>query len=117
MGEHHTSAMPMEVARRALAFGWSRASGVHGGGERAKPRQHSGLDLRFFGGEPLLAFGALEAIAREARDDEGRREVPLRMQVTTNATLLSPARARTLAALGVLVAVSLDGDRAAHDAG
>lgn len=103
MGEHHASAMPREVAWRALDLGLSRAA------------DH--LALGFFGGEPLIAWDLLVDVASRARCLAAARGVGLSLQVTTNATLLTPARAAKLAELGVAVAVSLDGTKEAHDVG
>lgn len=74
------------------------------------------VDLGFFGGEPLMEFPLLQrcvAYARERAIETGTR---LRLQVTTNATLLTDEIARWLRAENFYVGISLDGVRAAHDA-
>lgn len=74
------------------------------------------VDLGFFGGEPFMAYEMLVRVARAARERAEREGRRLRIAVTTNGTLLTEARARELAALGVEVTLSLDGTREAHDA-
>lgn len=73
------------------------------------------LTLGFFGGEPLLAWDLLVATSRAARAAAEATGTPLALQVTTNGLLLTDARARALAELGVWVALSLDGTPEAHD--
>lgn len=73
--------------------------------------------LSFFGGEPLLAWDMLVRVASYARGSAETRGVELVMSVTTNGTLLDDARARMLEELGVYIALSIDGDREAHDLG
>jgi uncharacterized protein len=89
--------MTSETASRAVALAFADGA----------PR----VQISFFGGEPLLAWDELVRSATEAR------AVALVMSVTTNGTLLDEARAATLDALGVYVALSIDGVREAHDAG
>ena len=100
-GEKFDRAMSLETATEALAYAFARARRV---------------DLTFFGGEPLLAYDRLAAIAAAAPGMAAARGATLRMQVTTNGTLLTIARARELSLLGVRTTLSLDGDRAAHEA-
>jgi uncharacterized protein len=95
--------MTSETASRAVAL--AIADGA--------PR----VQISFFGGEPLLAWDELVRSATEARALAEARGVALVMSVTTNGTLLDEARAATLDALGVYVALSIDGVREAHDAG
>ena len=70
--------------------------------------------LGFFGGEPLLEWPLLQRAVRHARAAYGERE--LKLTVTTNGTLLDDEKADWLVAEGVFVAVSLDGNRAMHEA-
>lgn len=72
------------------------------------------LQLTFFGGEPLLEAELLLEIAARARSIADG--VPLVMQVTTNGTLLDAALVEQLGALGVHLAISIDGTRAQHEA-
>lgn len=105
MGEHHPRAMTTDMAKRAvdLAVLRARESGA------------SSLDIGFFGGEPLLAWATLVAVSEHARVRARAADVPLRLQVTTNGTLLDDARVATLTELGVRTTVSIDGVREAHD--
>lgn len=101
MGAHVGRSMPARVAERALAWAFA---------------QERDVDLSFFGGEPLLEWGLLVACARRARELADQRAVHLRLQVTTNGTRLTEQRVDELRRLGVSVAVSIDGIRAAHEA-
>jgi uncharacterized protein len=101
MGAHLRRSMPARVAERALAWAFSQGREV---------------DLSFFGGEPLLEWDLLVACARRAREVADRSAVRLRLQVTTNGTRLTEQRVDELRRLGVSVAVSIDGVRAAHEA-
>ena len=102
MGEHHATHMSEALARRAVDDALDRAPEVQ---------------LSFFGGEPLGAWDLCLAVASHARERAAALGRRLLLQVTTNGTLLTRARAATLAEYGFHVAVSLDGDRAAHERG
>lgn len=102
MGEHHARAMPLAMAERALDLA----------ADHATTTTEGMLDVGFFGGEPLLAWGTLVAIAKRAREKRG---LVTRLQVTTNGTLIDDERARVLADLGVRTTISIDGAAAAHD--
>lgn len=102
-GAKFNRAMPESVARKAVEFAFSD-----------EPKE---VHLSFFGGEPLLSYDRLTASALHARELADARGVAIRMSVTTNGTLLTPARARELHELGVYVALSIDGTKEAHDVG
>ncbi|MCC7541099.1 MAG: radical SAM protein [Deltaproteobacteria bacterium] len=102
-GAKFNKRMPAHVAERALDLAF----------EDDPPR----VELSFFGGEPLLAYDLLVDVAERARARGAQRGTEVRLSVTTNGTLLDDARARTLDALGVHVALSIDGTREAHDSG
>ena len=95
--------MSPEIARRCVDLAFSD-----------EPER---LQLSFFGGEPLLSWKQLVRTARSARERAERTGAELKMSVTTNGTLLTDDRARTLDELGVYVGLSVDGVREAHDAG
>ncbi|MCK2214324.1 FxsB family radical SAM/SPASM domain protein [Actinomadura sp. ATCC 31491] len=83
--------------------------------EHAQANNLSKIDVILHGGEPLLAGAehirhAVETIRRAAGAG-----VTVNVQVQTNGVLLDPVFLETFADLGVLVAVSLDGDREAND--
>jgi uncharacterized protein len=104
LGRSEGGLMSEDVALRALDLLLDESLGA--------PR----LSVVFFGGEPLLNLGLIERVAREAR---GRAEAEGRtvsFHVTTNGTLLTPQAAERLSAVGAAVLVSVDGDRAGHDA-
>jgi len=75
------------------------------------------VQISFFGGEPLLAYEQLVRSAAYAGSEAKARGVDLKMSVTTNGTLLDDAKAAELEALGVYIALSIDGAREAHDSG
>jgi uncharacterized protein len=102
MGGHFRRVMPWDVAARSLDLAF-----------RDDARD---LQVSFFGGEPLLEWDLLVRAAEAARARAAAESKNLRMVVTTNGTLLSPERTRRLADLDVYVALSIDGDREAHDA-
>lgn len=68
--------------------------------------------LAYFGGEPLLEWDLLEDTARQV----SAHGLALEQSVTTNGTLLDRGKALRLGELGVYVALSIDGTRAAHEA-
>jgi uncharacterized protein len=92
--------MVQHVAQGALA--WTFAN-------------HRDVDLRFFGGEPLLAWDLLIECARSARALARSTGSLLRMHITTNGTILDLPRARILRDLGVNLTVSLDGPPHVHN--
>lgn len=104
MGEHHAGRMSWATAERALELGFAAAKGARA------------LDLGFFGGEPLLESEAMLRVARRAREMAGAFGVALRMQVTTNGTLLDDRLVAELKTLGIVATLSLDGTREAHEA-
>jgi uncharacterized protein len=109
-GEKFRREMDWETVTRSLDLLFSAPR------ELTPWRDEAPLDLGFFGGEPLICFEMLERAALEARDRAAREGRRLRLAVTTNGTLVTPARARRLKALDVQVTLSLDGCRAAHEA-
>lgn len=74
------------------------------------------VDLAYFGGEPTLEWNLLVETATQARETAAARGIKLRQSVTTNGTLLTPERVRTLVDLDFYVALSIDGNQAAHEA-
>ncbi|MFA5139152.1 MAG: radical SAM protein [Elusimicrobiota bacterium] len=67
--------------------------------------------INFAGGEPLLEYELVCAVADHLRE----RHPWLMVTLATNGTLLDPARAETLIDKGVRIAVSLDGPREVND--
>jgi uncharacterized protein len=70
----------------------------------------------FFGGEPLLRKDLIALCVAHGLEQGARLDVRPRFKVTTNGLLLDDAFISFCADFGVVVAVSLDGCRAAHDA-
>lgn len=102
-GAKFNKRMPPEIADRAVELAFVDAP--------------SRIQMSFFGGEPFLAYPQLVETARKARERATKAGVELRMSVTTNGTLLDDEKARTLADLEVYIALSIDGDREAHESG
>jgi len=75
------------------------------------------VDVRFAGGEPLLAgrdwLETAFAITREVAGRHGKR---FTLSLQTNATLVTPELARLLAEHDVRIGVSLDGDASINEA-
>jgi uncharacterized protein len=104
-GEKKRVRMPDDVAMRAVELAFASA---HQAGAK--------LQLSFFGGEPLLEAKTVLAIAETARAQSDATGVPLVMQCTTNGTLLDASLVERLDALGVHLAISIDGTRAQQEA-
>jgi len=100
MGAKSKRSMSVEIARAAI--------------EHALVR-HEAVDVGFCGGEPLLEYERLIEIVHLAQRRAQNLDRCLRLQVTTNGTRLTEARARKLQSLGVKMVLSLDGVRWAHD--
>src|SRR5262249_18450781 len=81
-------------------------------------RPYRRLNVGWFGGEPLLALGAIRRLTPQLRDASGRFGAVYTAHVVTNGVGLTPLVARELAEdLDVdLVEVTLDGPPAVHDA-
>ncbi len=103
-GRKFRKVMPDDVAEASLALAFS---GVAPGGQ---------VQLSYFGGEPLLEWDRLVRHARRARELAAERGVKVRQSVTTNGTLLTKERVAELAELELYVGLSIDGNRAAHEA-
>lgn len=69
------------------------------------------LELQLMGGEPLLEYDLVREIFAYASGQAVARGRTLRLGVTTNGLLLTPARSRELGELGATVMLSFDGDR------
>lgn len=69
------------------------------------------LELQLMGGEPLMEYDLVREILAYASGQAVKKEKTLRLGVTTNGLLLTPARAKELGELGCTVMLSFDGDR------
>jgi uncharacterized protein len=94
--------MSFDTARQALAFGARVNAGSCG--------------IIFFGGEPLLARPLITDVVAEGRSMEARGEGRFHFKVTTNGLLMDESFIDFAVANDVLVALSFDGVREAHDA-
>lgn len=72
--------------------------------------------VSFFGGEPLLKFELVREIARYAEKESRRAGLEMNYRLSTNGTLFDEDKLRFCRDHGIVFAVSLDGDRLAHDA-
>ena len=97
------SEMPVQFAVEAI-----RSAVAHGARSVA---------LTFFGGEPLLKAAGMFEILSAARRIESDMRVPVTAKVSTNGVLLTDEVVRQAGRLGLFISLSMDGTRAAQDAG
>jgi uncharacterized protein len=95
--------MSLETARKAVHFVMDLT-----------PREEA-IDFCFFGGEPLLRFSLLKDIVSYANERLGEMQHPVRLNVTTNGTLVNDAVLEFFERERVYLFVSLDGPQAVHD--
>lgn len=74
------------------------------------------LSVAFFGGEPLLGWETMTAVAERVHLLATERGVRRTLHVTTNGTLIDGLKAAALKRYGFSVLVSLDGPEEIHDA-
>jgi uncharacterized protein len=84
-------------------------------GEHVRRHAVPAVHIVLHGGEPLLAGAERLASAARAVRDAVPAGVQVDVRVQTNGTLLEPRVLDTFVEAGILVGVSVDGDRAAHD--
>lgn len=94
--------MSERVADKALEFAFARTT--------------KKLQLGFFGGEPLMEWTLLQRSTERAEELAEQAGIKLVPTLTTNASLVTKERADWLAAHRFFPAVSMDGNRAMHDA-
>jgi uncharacterized protein len=99
---HAGPVMSLETARQALELGARLTDGSCG--------------VVFFGGEPLLYADRIAAIVAEAREMERHQAGRFHFKITTNGLLLDENFLTFSIRNDVLIALSFDGVRAAHDA-
>jgi uncharacterized protein len=73
------------------------------------------LEFGFFGGEPFLRLDLMRRLAARARERAHLKNIPLRLRVTTNGTLLDEAALSFLEENAVALCVSIDGPPKIHD--
>lgn len=103
-GRKYAHAMSQDTAHRGMELGLDEAA-----------RIGCGLDVSFFGGEPLLEWNLLqfchEYLSRRAEEVN----IPVRYGITTNGTLLTQDKLEWMAERDFLIGLSLDGSPAMHD--
>ena len=84
---------------------------------RARERRARAVYVSLYGGEPLLNMRAVRIVLEQTRSLAEARRMEFGAAITTNGALLTPEVVDELAGLGVRGAkVTIDGDRARHDA-
>jgi uncharacterized protein len=99
---HNGEGMSEEVARKALALGSRTSNG-------------SSFGVVFFGGEPLLMKDRIKAIVAHAREMERYQAGRFHFKITTNGVLLDKAFLEFAVRHHVMIGMSFDGIREAHD--
>ncbi len=103
-GGRQAAAMRPQVARAAV-------DRLLAGADRRYP-----VTVGFIGGEPFVGRPLIHDVVAYASERAARLGFDLRFSVTTNATLLTDRDRELLRAHPFAVTVSIDGDRATHDA-
>ena len=99
-GRKYAHAMSRETAERGMDIGLAEVV-----------RTERGLDLSFFGGEPLLEWDLLQHCCNYLKQQAAEQGVRVRFGITTNGTLLTRKRLEWLAEQDFLVGLSVDGSR------
>jgi uncharacterized protein len=89
--------MSMEVARKIVASIFQSSS------------DDEGVDIGFFGGEPLLEFGLLKEIVELIERQPGFDSERVTLSIVTNGTIFSEKIGAYLAEHGILLCLSCDG--------
>jgi uncharacterized protein len=85
--------------------------------ERSLRPGMEGLNIDFYGGEPLLHTKLIEYISSRLGETAGKRGMGFTFTLTTNGTLLNLRTVRKLAGLGLIgVRITIDGPKENHDA-
>lgn len=82
----------------------------------AKSKGRKFLDVDFFGGEPMMAFGTVKKCIERARELEKETGKIFRFTLTTNCTLLDDESISYLISENVSFILSIDGRKETHDA-
>jgi len=102
-GRKEKNLMNVEVAFKAVERG---VNSVREGGV---------LEISFFGGEPLLEVDLLEKIIEYAKELTIRREIDLKIFLTTNGTILNDKVKALMENPSLIVSVSCDGSPSVHN--
>ena len=100
-GRKYRHAMTRETAQKAIDICLAEAK-----------RVGRGLDLSFFGGEPLLEWELLQWCFEYLESHKEGLIVQPRYGITTNGTLLTPERLEWMAERDFLIGISIDGSPA-----
>ena len=73
------------------------------------------VKIEFQGGEPLLNFGVVQTIVREAKRHNRKKNKHLDFVICTNLTLIDDPTLEYLKKEGVTISTSLDGPKEIHD--
>lgn len=103
-GRKYQHAMSRETAEKGIDIGLEEAL-----------RTQRGLDIGFFGGEPLMEWELMQHCCNYAEQQAAVCGVPLRFGITTNGILLTRERLNWMAQRDFLVGLSVDGSAAMHD--
>ncbi len=103
-GRKYAHAMTQETAEQGIETGLAEAI-----------RTKRGLDISFFGGEPLLEWELLQHCCDYTARRAAELKVQVRYGITTNGTLLTPERLAWMASRDFLIGLSIDGSSAMHD--
>lgn len=103
-GRKYAHAMTRETAEAAIELGLQEAAG-----------RSCGLDIAFFGGEPLMEWELLQHCHGYLSRRAAEMSITVRYGITTNGTLLSQDKLEWMAERNYLIGLSLDGSPAMHD--
>ena len=103
-GRKYAHAMSRETAEQGILLGLAEAE-----------RTGRGLDISYFGGEPLMEWELLQHCHEFLTSQAVQRGIPVRSGITTNGTLLSEDKLDWMAQRDYLIGLSLDGSPAMHD--
>lgn len=103
-GRKYAHAMTRETAEAAIELGLQEAAD-----------RSCGLDIAFFGGEPLMEWELLQHCHGYLSTRAAEMSITVRYGITTNGTLLSQDKLEWMAERNYLIGLSLDGSPAMHD--
>ena len=103
-GRKYAHAMTRETAEAAIELGLQEAAD-----------RTCGLDIAFFGGEPLMEWELLQHCHGYLSSRAAEMGITIRYGITTNGTLLSQDKLEWMAERNYLIGLSLDGSPAMHD--
>lgn len=103
-GRKYAHAMTRETAEAAIELGLQEAAD-----------RSCGLDIAFFGGEPLMEWELLQHCHGYLSSRAAEMGITVRYGITTNGTLLSQDKLEWMAERNYLIGLSLDGSPAMHD--